>query len=155
MKNIGFEAYNKASAIFKDELNINLGKDNVDLGIFTSAGYVYLNGKETVAVRDGLYEIAGATLYSKNLLQYHQALWKPLWFTFILRNPNSDVLYSVYLRYNPDGTWFVGELNGSNVVDIGIETLNSSAKVKAIQKLSCLIKIGIIFNLLQCMEIKS
>lgn len=70
----------------------------------------------------------------KNLLQYHQALWKPLWFTFILRNPNSDVLYSVYLRYNPDGTWFVGELNGSNVVDIGIETLNSSAKVKAIQK---------------------
>ena len=60
MKNIGFEAYNKASAIFKDELNINLGKDNVDLGIFTSAGYVYLNGKETVAVRDGLYEIAGA-----------------------------------------------------------------------------------------------
>ncbi len=71
MKNIGFEAYNKASAIFKDELNINLGKDNVDLGIFTSAGYVYLNGKETVAVRDGLYEIAGATLYSKNLLQYH------------------------------------------------------------------------------------
>ena len=134
MKNIGFEAYNKASAIFKDELNINLGKDNVDLGIFTSAGYVYLNGKETVAVRDGLYEIAGATLYSKNLLQYHQALWKPLWFTFILRNPNSDVLYSVYLRYNPDGTWFVGELNGSNVVDIGIETLNSSAKVKAIQK---------------------
>lgn len=93
-----------------------------------------LNGKETVAVRDGLYEIAGATLYSKNLLQYHQALWKPLWFTFILRNPNSDVLYSVYLRYNPDGTWFVGELNGSNVVDIGIETLNSSAKVKAIQK---------------------
>lgn len=134
MKNIGFEAYNKVSAIFKDELNINLGKDNVDLGIFTSAGYVYLNGKETVAVRDGLYEIAGATLYSKNLLQYHQALWKPLWFTFILRNPNSDVLYSVYLRYNPDGTWFVGELNGSNVVDIGIETLNSSAKVKAIQK---------------------
>ena len=68
------------------------------------------------------------------MLQYHQALWKPLWFTFILRNPNSDVLYSVYLRYNPDGTWFVGELNGSNVVDIGIETLNSSAKVKAIQK---------------------
>lgn len=134
MKNIAYEAFNKANAIFKKELNINLGKDNVDLGIFTSAGYVYLNGKETVVIRDGLHEIAGATLYSKNLLQYHQALWKPLWFTFILRNPNSDVLYSVYLRYNPDGTWFVGELNGSNVVDIGIETLNSSAKVKAIQK---------------------
>ena len=134
MKNIGFEAYNKASAIFKDELNVTLGKDNTDLGIITSAGYVYLNGKETVAVRDGLYEIAGATLYSKNLLQLHQAVWKPLWFTFVLRTPGSDVLYSVYLRYNPDGTWFVGELNGSHVVDMGMATLNSSAKLNAVQK---------------------
>jgi len=134
MKNIGFEAYNKASAIFKDELNVTLGKDNTDLGIITSAGYVYLNGKETVAVRDGLYEIAGATLYSKNLLQLHQAVWKPLWFTFVLRTPGSDVLYSVYLRYNPDGTWFVGELNGNHVVDMGMATLNSSAKLNAVQK---------------------
>lgn len=46
MKNIAYEAFNKANAIFKKELNINLGKDNVDLGIFTSAGYVYLMVKK-------------------------------------------------------------------------------------------------------------
>ena len=34
----------------------------MDLGIFTSAGYVYLNGKETVVIRDGLHEIAGNSI---------------------------------------------------------------------------------------------
>lgn len=134
MKQIGIDAANKAREIYKEELGIDIAKDDVDFAVFTSAGYVYLDNQETVLVRDGLYETLGASLYSKNMLQYHQALWKPLWFAFIMRNPNSDVVYAAYLRYNSDGTFFVGDLEGEKVVNIGIETLNDSEKLGAIQK---------------------
>ena len=134
MKNIGVKAANKGREIFEEELGIDIFKDDMDFAVFTSAGYVYLEGQETVLVRDGLYETLGTSLYSKNMLQYHQALWKPLWFAFIMRNPNSDDVYAAYLRYNPDGTFFVGDLNGSKVVNIGIDTLNDSEKLAEIQK---------------------
>lgn len=134
IKQIGIDAANKALNIFKNELGVDIEKDDVDFGVFTSAGYVYLNGQETVLVREGLVEALGTTLYKKNLLQFHQALWKPLWFVFIMRYPGSDVLNTVYLRYNDDGSFFVGNLNGSSVVDIGLKTLNNSAILKEIQK---------------------
>jgi len=133
MKQIGVKAAKKALDIYKKELDIDISKDDVDFAAFTSAGYVYLDNQETVLVRDGLYETLGTSLYSKNMLQYHQALWKPLWFAFIMRNPGSDDVYAAYLRYNPDGTFFVGNVNGSQVVNIGIDTLNDSAKLKEIQ----------------------
>ncbi|RAP51395.1 MAG: formylmethanofuran dehydrogenase [Methanosphaera sp. SHI613] len=134
MKNIGVKAANKGRELFEQELGIDIFKDDMDFAVFTSAGYVYLEGQETVLVRDGLYETLGKSLYSKDMLQYHQALWKPLWFAFIMRNPNSDDVYAAYLRYNPDGTFFVGDLNGSKVVNIGIDTLNDSEKLAEIQK---------------------
>lgn len=134
MKDIGIKAANKGKQIFEEELGIDIFKDDIDFGVFTSAGYVYLEGQETVLVRDGLYETLGTSLYSKDMLQYHQALWKPLWFAFIMRNPGSDDVYAAYLRYNPDGTFFVGDLNGSKVVNIGIDTLNNSEKLAEIQK---------------------
>ncbi len=134
MKQIGVEAAKKAIDIYKKELGIDILKDDTDFAAFTSAGYVYLDNKETVLVRDGLYETLGASLYSKTMLQYHQALWKPLWFAFIMRNPGSDDVYAAYLRYNNDGTFFVGNLNGSEVVNIGIDTLNDSQKLAEIQK---------------------
>lgn len=134
MKQIGIDAAKKGLEIYKEELGIDISKDDTDFAVFTSAGYVYLDNQETVLVRDGLHETLGASLYSKNMLQYHQALWKPLWFAFIKRNPGSDDVYAAYIRYNPDGTFFVGDLNGSKVVNIGIDTLNNSEMLAEIQK---------------------
>ena len=134
MKQIGIDAAKKGVEIYQKELGITVGKDDVDFAVFTSAGYVYLDNQETVLVRDGLHETIGTSLYSKNMLQYHQALWKPLWFAFIMRNPGSDDVYAAYIRYNTDGTWFVGNLNGSEVVNIGIDTLNNSDKLRQIEK---------------------
>jgi len=134
MKQIGIDAAKKGKELFKNELGIDIDRDNVDFAVFTSAGYVYLKGQETVLVRDGLHEVLGTSLYSKNMLQYHQALWKPLWFAFILRHPDTKEIHAAYLRYNVNGSFFVGELDGDKVINIGIDTLNNSAKVKAIPK---------------------
>ncbi|SFL60608.1 Protein containing a metal-binding domain shared with formylmethanofuran dehydrogenase subunit E [Methanobrevibacter olleyae] len=134
MKQIGINAANIGKSLFKEELGIDIDRDAVDFAVFTSAGYVYLDGQETVKVRDGLYESLGTSLYSKNMLQYHQALWKPLWFAFILRHPDTKEVHAAYLRYNSDGTFFIGDLEGDKVIDIGINTLNDSAKLRKIEK---------------------
>lgn len=134
IKEIGVNASEMAISLFEKELGIDLGRDNTNLAVFTSAGYVYLNGQCTEAAREGINQVFGSTLYSSTLLPIHVAVWKPLWFAFVLRDPNSDALYTVYLRYNDDGSFYIGELNGSNVVDIGPNTLNNSKTVFDIQK---------------------
>lgn len=135
LKQIGIDAVNKAKAIFKEELGVDVDNDDVDFLALTDASYAFLNGQETVVVRDGIYEALGATLYSQTLLNLHQAAWKPLWFAFAFRYPDSDLVNMVYLRYNPDTKdFFIGELDGKNVVNIGFDTLNDSAKLAAIAK---------------------
>jgi len=135
LKQIGVDAANKAKEIFKNELGIEIGRDDVDFAVVTSASYVFLNGKETVIVRDGLYETLGTSLYSEDLLNLHQGVWKPLWFAFALRHPDTNEVHMAYLRYNPeDGSFFVGELDGANVVNVGIDTLNNATKLTQIQK---------------------
>ena len=111
LEQIGIDATNKALEIFKAN-GYELSKDETDLGVFTSAGYVYLNTQETADIRIGLNKALGATLTSSTLLPIHVAVWKPLWFTYVLRNQNSDELMAVYLRYNPDGTWYIGQVGG-------------------------------------------
>ena len=137
IKQIGIDAAQKAKEIFKEELGIDIDRDDVDFLALTDAGYAFLNGQDTVIARDGLYEVFGGTLYSQNVLSLHQAVWKPLWFAFAIRYPDSDLVNMVYLRYNPDTKdFFVGDFNGTGtrVVDIGFETLNNSAKLRAIEK---------------------
>ncbi|MGN0176353.1 MAG: FmdE family protein [Methanobrevibacter sp.] len=134
IKQIGIDAANKAKEIFK-EFGIEISRDNVDVLALTDAGYAFLNGQDTVIARDGLYEVLGGTLYSQNVLSLHQAVWKPLWFAFAVRYPDSDLVNMIYLRYNPDTKdFFVGTLDGDKVVNIGFETLNNSAKLRAIEK---------------------
>lgn len=128
IKEIGLNASKMAKQYFKDELNIIIEKDNPNFAIFTSAGYVYLNGQTTEAVRDGIAEVFGSTLFRKTLLPIHVGVWKPLWFAFVLRD--NGKLLSVFIRYNPDGTYFVGEVDGAKVNDIGINALNNSTTVK-------------------------
>lgn len=134
IKQIGKDAANKALEIIKSELGIDISKDDVDFAVLTSAGYTFLNGQDTTPARDGLYEVLGTSVFSKDLLSIHRPLWKPLWFAFVIREPNSDILNAIYLRYNANGTFFVGEYNGSNVADIGINTLNNSKKSSDLQK---------------------
>lgn len=135
IKQIGTDAANEAKKIFKEELGIDIERDDVDFLALTDAGYAFLNGQDTVIARDGIFEVFGGTLYSQNLLSLHQAVWKPLWFAFAIRYPDSDLVNMIYLRYNPDTKdFFVGNLDGKRVVDIGFETLNNSAKLRAIEK---------------------
>ncbi len=135
LKQIGIDAVNKAKEIFLAELGIDIDRDDVDLVVVTDASYAFLNGQETVVVRDGIYEALGGTLYSQTLLNLHQAAWKPLWFAFAIRYPDSDVVNMLYLRYIPEeNTFFVGELDGAKVVDIGFNTLNDSAKLRQIEQ---------------------
>ena len=124
-----------AKKIFKEELGVDIDRDDVDFTVCTDASYAFLNGQDTVVVRDGLYEELGGTLYSQGLLNLYQAVWKPLWFAFAMRYPDSSAVNMVYLRYNPaTEDFFVGELDGNRVVDIGFETLNNSAKYELVAK---------------------
>lgn len=126
-KNIGKTASLMAKQYFKNELNITVEKDNPNLAVITSAGYVYFNGQTTEAVKDGINEVFGSTLNRKNLISLHFALWKPLWMAFALKD--NGRIWTVFIRYNPNGTYFVGEANGHKVNDIGMETLNNTDKI--------------------------
>ena len=135
IKQIGIDAAIKAKEIFKEELGVEIGREDVDFLALTDAGYAFLNGQDTVIAREGLYEVLGGTLYSQNVMGLHQAVWKPLWFAFALRYPDSNLVNMIYLRYNPDTKdFFVGTLDGDKVVNIGFDTLNNSAKLRAIEK---------------------
>ena len=132
IEQIGVDATNLAISIFKNQKGIDITKDMVDLSVLTSAGYVYLGSSDTVLARNGINKVLGATLTSATLLPIHTPAYKPLWFAYVLRSPDSDILDTVFIKYNPDGTFFVGEFNGSNVADVGINSINNSATIKSL-----------------------
>ena len=131
MKDIGVQAANIAKKIFKDELGIDIEKDDRDLAVLTSAGYVYLNGQTTEATWDGIYQVLGSRLSRSTLLPVHNGVWKPLWFAFVLRGLDGTTLSTIYMRYdNNTNSFIVG--NGSNVQnvnDIGPAALNNATNV--------------------------
>lgn len=135
-KNIGTNAANLAKSIFKRELGIDLEKDDRDLVVLTSAGYVYLNGQSTEAAWDGIYNVLGSRLSRSTLLPIHTAVWKPLWFTFVLRGADGKTMSTVYLRYDPStGTFFIGNNSaGKQVNDIGPAALNNATTVSDLSK---------------------
>lgn len=129
IKEIGKNASEQAKEIFKNELGIDIEFDDPNFVVLTSGGYVYLNGQTTEAVKDGVNEVFGSTLSSKTLLPIHVAVWKPLWFTFVLKVESTGELLSVFIRYNPNGTYFIGDVDGKKVNDIGINALNNASMV--------------------------
>jgi formylmethanofuran dehydrogenase subunit E-like metal-binding protein len=136
MKKIGVNAANLAKQIFKKELGIDLEKEDRDLAVLTSAGYVYMNGQTTEATWDGIYYVLGSRLTRSTLLPVHMGVWKPLWFTFVLRGFDGTTMNTVYLRYNPlNQSFFVGTNNDSKQVnDIGPAALNNATKVSNLGK---------------------
>jgi len=84
-----------------DEKGINFEKDDLNLAVLTSAGYVYLNGTLTDPCYNGIFKVLGARLSRKNLLPVHQPFYKPLWFTFVLKGYDGKTLNSVFIVYDP------------------------------------------------------
>lgn len=137
IKQIGIDAANLAIQIFKNELGIDLEKDDRNLAVLTSAGYVYLNGQTTEATWDGIFSVIGSRLSRSTLLPVHMGIWKPLWFNFVLRDSDGTTMNNVYLRYNPENqTFFIGTSNidRSQVNDIGPAALNNASKVNDLSK---------------------
>ena len=126
LKKIGENAAKLAKEIFFQEKGINLEKDNLNLVVITSAGYVYLDGQPTDPCYDGIFDILGARLSRKNLLPVHQPFYKPLWFTFVLKGYDGKTLDSVFIIYDPTTKQLVAKesSNGTKVNDIGPEALN-------------------------------
>ena len=125
-KSIGQKAAKTAKEIYEKELGIQIHKDMPNLMVMTSAGYVMINEQSTEACWDGLFEELGSRLSRKTLLPDHKAIWTPLWFNFVL-NQDDGSLMSIYMRYNEDGTFHIGEYNGTNLYNINMTTLNNSA----------------------------
>lgn len=125
-KAIGQKAAKTAKEIYEKELGIKIHKDMPNLMVMTSAGYVMINEQSTEACWDGLFEELGSRLSRKTLLPDHKAIWTPLWFNFVL-NQDDGSLMGIYMRYNEDGTFYIGEYNGTNLYNINMTTLNNSA----------------------------
>ena len=133
-KKIGVDASKIAKKYFDEELGVKIEKDMPNFEVLTTAGYVFMDQQSTEAVWDGLYQELGVRLTRETLLPNHRPMWKPLWFTFVLKQDDGKLM-ALYVRYNKDdGTFFVGELNGSHINNIGIETLNNSQMSSALQK---------------------
>ena len=125
-KDIGSKAAKTAKDIYEKELGVKIHKDMPNLMVLTSAGYVMINEQSTEACWDGLFEELGSRLSRKTLLPDHKAIWTPLWFNFLLKQDDGSLM-SIYMRYNEDGTFFIGEYNGTQVYNINMTTLNNSA----------------------------
>ncbi|WP_304123965.1 FmdE family protein [Methanosphaera cuniculi] len=125
-KNIGVEAGLIAKKYFKEELGVDLQKDMPNFEVLTTAGYTFLNQQSTEAVWDGLYEEFGVRLTRQTLLPNHRPMWKPLWFTFVLKQDDGKLM-ALYVRYNENNnTFFVSDYEGSHINNINIEALNNS-----------------------------
>ena len=124
-KAIGQEAAKTAKEIYETELGVQINKDMPNLMVLTSAGYVLINEQSTEACWDGLFEELGSRLSRATLLAHHKPIWTPLFFNFALQLDDGSLM-SIYMRYNEDGTFYVGQFNGSQTYNFNISVLNSS-----------------------------
>ncbi|WP_226890891.1 FmdE family protein [Methanothermobacter thermautotrophicus] len=112
IKNIGRLAAEKAVELFQ-AMGINIERDDYQLFVLTSAGYVRLNGQDTSPVWDGIYEVLGLRLSRKTLLPVHAPLWGQLKFDFCLINGTQKIIKSMYYNLT-SGTLVVQ--NSSNYI---------------------------------------
>ncbi len=136
MKQIGIDAANLAKEIFFNEKGIILEKDDRDLLVQTSAGYVRFNGQLTDMTMDGIFEVLGSRLSRYTLLPMHNAPWKPLYFTFTLRGADGVTMDSIYMSYDPETLkfWVGTSEDGKQVNDIGPNALNVQARVNDLSR---------------------
>jgi len=101
IKEIGTKAAEEAIKQFEaDGINLMDYKDSSKLTVFTSAGYVRVNGQVMDMSMDGIYEILGSRLSRATLLPVHTARYNPLYFQFSLEKEGSIISKTIY--YMPE-----------------------------------------------------
>ena len=95
IKQIGVDAANMAIALFAAE-GIDLEKDDYDLTVFTSAGYVRVNGQVMDMTFDGIYDVLGSRLSRATLLPVHNARFNDLYFQFSLEYNGSVITKTIW-----------------------------------------------------------
>ncbi|MDY9923317.1 FmdE family protein [Methanobacterium sp.] len=115
IKQIGIDAANMAIALFAAD-GITLEIDNSKLTVFTSAGYVRVNGQVVDMTMDGLYQILGSRLSRATLLPVHTARYNQLYFQFSFENANGTVTTKT-IYYDPES----GNLTAKNESACNIE----------------------------------
>ena len=116
IKDIGKKAAEEAIKLFK-EAGIDL-KDYVDsskLTVFTSAGYVRINGQVMDMTMDGIYEYFGSRLSRATLLPVHNARYNPLYFQFTLLKDGGFI--SKTLTYDPVTGNFTAKNGSTCIID--------------------------------------
>jgi len=114
IKQIGIDAANMAIALFAAE-GIDLEKDDYDLTVFTTAGYVRVNEQVMDMTMDGIYQILGSRLSRATLLPVHNARYNPLYFQFSLEKDGAVI--SKTLTYNPENGTFTAKNGSSCIID--------------------------------------
>ncbi|WP_245837434.1 MULTISPECIES: FmdE family protein [Methanobacterium] len=114
IKQIGIDAANKAIALFAAD-GITLEKDDPNLTVFTSAGYVRVNEQVMDMVFDGIYDVLGSRLSRATLLSQHNARFNPLFFQFTLVQNGTYI--SKTLTYDPETGNFTVKNGSSCIID--------------------------------------
>ena len=115
IKQIGIDAANLAIALFAAE-GVNLEKDDPILTVFTTAGYVRVQGQVMDMTMDGIYEILGSRLSRATLLPVHNARYNPLYFQFSYENPNGTVT-SKTIYYDPETGALTSKNQSACIID--------------------------------------
>lgn len=115
IKQIGIDAANMAIALFAAD-GITIEMDSSKLTVFTSAGYVRVNGQVVDMTMDGLYQILGTRLSRATLLPVHNARYNQLYFQFSFENANGTVTTKT-IYYDPES----GNLTAKNESACNIE----------------------------------
>ena len=104
LEQIGFNVTNKALDYFKSQ-GIDFPKDYPYLYVFTSAGYVKLNGLETFDVLKGILKALGPEFDEKHLFSVDYPSWKDLVFYFVVVKNTKCISYAV--KYDPNAEKFI------------------------------------------------
>lgn len=119
IKQIGIDAAKKAIELFAAE-GIDLEKDDYDLTVFTTAGYVRVKEQVMDMTMDGIFQILGSRLSRATLLPVHNARYNPLYFQFSLEKTLANgtrTVISKTLTYDPETGTFDAKNGSSCIID--------------------------------------
>lgn len=114
IKQIGIDAANQAIALFAAQ-GINLEKDDYELTVFTTAGYVRVNEQVMDLTMDGICQILGSRLSRATLLPVHNARYNPLYFQFSLEKNGTVISKTLY--YDPETGTFTPKNESACIID--------------------------------------
>jgi len=117
IKQIGTDAANMAVDLFEAD-GITLEKDDPNLTVFTSAGYVRINEQVMDMAFDGIYDVLGSRLSRATLLPVHTPRFKDLYFQFVLVKDGDYITKTIYYLYNETTEkWELIEKDGGCIID--------------------------------------